>query len=428
MLEIISVDKNSIAERVGIHEGDFLISINGNKIHDSLDLRFYQNEESLRIEISRAGSLFSYNIAKTYDEELGFKVPDIKIRSCGNDCIFCFVDQNPPGLRSSLYFHDEDYRFSFLFGQYCTLTNVGKRELERIVAQRLSPLYISIHATDLNVQKKIFQFRADDNLIEKLEFLTGHRIELHAQIVLLPGINDGEVLEKTIADLYHFRNSVKSVSIVPVGLTKYRKELPKIQCVDKNIASEIIGRLRYWNRNYFNVEGNHFVYLSDEFFLLADRRLPGRNQYGSFYQIENGVGLVRDFIYGCKSQIRKLPESIPKSKYYRFVTGILCKPILENHVVSFLNRVRNLKVDVTAVENNFFGSAITVSGLLTGRDIIEQLKLLPECDTIFLPPRCVNNDGLLLDDTTIEEIQDELGTEVKIAAKNFVKMIINDCT
>jgi len=425
MLEIISVKKNSIAEQVGIKVNDYLVTMNNQIVNDFIDYRFFQAEENLEIQIKRNGKILSINVEKSYDDDLGIAFQDMKMRSCTNDCIFCFIKQNPPGMRKQIYLYDGDYRYSFLYGNFITLTNVNDNDLNRIVNQRLSPLYISVHATDSVVRKKIFRFNGEDHLIEKLEFLDKGRIELHIQIVLMPGINDGEILEKTIKDLYHFRESIKSVAIVPVGLTKHRKRLPQIRGVDSNYASKLIRHSRTWNRNYFNIEGDYFVYLADEFYLLADRPLPGRNSYGRFYQIENGVGLVREFIDNFKRQIRKLPGSIPEPKRVLFVTGTLAKPMLETYIISVLNSIQNLKVDVFPVVNKFFGETITIAGLITGRDIVEQLKLHHEYDLIYLPPRCVNDDSLLLDNMTPKDIQREVGIPVKVSNENYVEMLNN---
>lgn len=425
MLEIISVKRNSIAERVGIKVNDYLVSMNNQIVNDFIDYRFFQAEENLEIQIERKGKILSINVEKSYDDDLGIAFQDMEMRLCTNNCIFCFIKQNPPGMRKQIYLYDGDYRYSFLYGNFITLTNVDDNDLNRIVNQRLSPLYISVHATDPAVRKKIFRFRGDDFLMDKLEFLNRGRIELHIQIVLMPGINDGEILESTIKDLYHFRESIKSVAIVPVGLTKHRKRLPKIRGVDSKYASNLLPYSRAWNRNYFNIEGDYFVYLADEFYLLANRPLPGRNSYGRFYQIENGVGLVREFIDNFKRQVRKLPESIPEPKRVLFVTGTLVKPVLETYIISVLNSIQNLEVDVFPVVNKFFGETITVAGLITGRDIIEQLKSHHEYDLIYLPPRCINDDSLLLDNMTPEDIQRELGIPVKVSDENYMEMLSN---
>ena len=423
MLKILSVEKNSLAEIAGFREGDMLLSINGNDIRDRLDYQFYTSDETLNIKVKRLNNIHSLRIGKNYDTDIGIDVPDLKVRACGNKCIFCFIDQNPPGLRKSLYFHDEDYRFSFMFGHFITLTNIRKADLERIAEQHLSPLYISVHATDLTVRKQIFRIKKDDHLFDKLEYLSRNRIELHVQIVLIPGINDGLVLEKTINDLYHFRNSVKSVAIVPVGLTKHRVGLPKLHPVNSDLAEEIIIKTKYWNRNYFNVGGEHFVYLSDEFYLIANRNLPGRSQYGQFYQIENGVGLLRNSLDNFRKQVRKFPDSISNRKHIRFITGTLAKSAIEKFISSRLNEIENLFVEVVPIVNDFFGETVTVSGLLTGKDIIEQTLHLPKCDVICLPPRCINYDGYLLDNMKPEDIENALGAPVRICDEDYLGIL-----
>jgi putative radical SAM enzyme (TIGR03279 family) len=426
MLKILSVERDSIAEQTGIKVGDYLISINNHEINDFLDYQFHITEEIVELKIKREDKYSTFKFNKFYDEDIGLDFPEVRLKSCGNDCIFCFIDQNPPGMRKSLYFHDEDYRFSFLFGNYITLSNVTERDIERIIYQRLSPLYISVHATDPEIRKRILRPKINDSFLEKLEILSRNSIDIHTQIVLMPGINDGEILEKTLKDLYHFRNVVKSVAIVPVGLTKHRKVLPEIIGVDSKYAAETIALTREWNRNYFNIEGDQFVYLADEFYLLANRPTPSKSHYGQFYQIENGVGLVRKYIDNFTRQFRKFPKSVKKPTSILFVTGTLAKPVIEKYIVNPVNQIENFHVDVFPVKNNFFGESITVAGLLTATDILEQVKPLlakRSYEKIYLPPRCVNEDNLLLDDFNLDEIQEELNLPVVVFNNDFVEMV-----
>ncbi len=426
MIEIVGIKPNSLAEMNGIRRGDQIVSINRQPINDFLDLYFHQSDENCKVVVLRDGHKKTFQIAKNADEPLGIELSPPRLKACGNNCIFCFIKQNPPGMRPAIYFCDEDYRYSFLLGNYITLTNLSEADLNRIVLQRLSPLYVSIHATDENVRRHIFQLKKPDNLMQKLTFLAQNRIDLHTQIVLIPGVNDGAVLEKTLADLYIFRDSILSVAIVPVGLTAHRQHLPVIPAVDSHLASQLLENIRTWNRCYVNRDGEHWVFLSDEFYLLVGQDLPGCKFYGSFYQIENGVGTTRAFLDDFKRQSRKLPHAISKRKRVLFVTGMLAAPVLSRYVTARLNQINNFSVDILPVINNFFGPSVTVAGLLTGQDILAQAINVDEYDLIVLPPRIVNEDGILLDDLYPYQIAEALHRPVQVWDGDFGKLVDED--
>ncbi|MFA4922031.1 MAG: DUF512 domain-containing protein [Candidatus Neomarinimicrobiota bacterium] len=426
MIEIIGVQNNSLAAAHDIRPGDQLLSINHQPIHDFLDLYFHQVDEKLKVSVRRDSREMTFQIRKNADQQLGIELPPPRLKTCGNNCIFCFIKQNPPGMRRAIYFCDEDYRYSFLCGNFITLTNLSRTELERIARQRFSPLYISVHATDEEVRRYIFQLKRPDHLLEKIRYLTQNRIDLHTQIVLMPGVNDGAVLEKTLIDLFEFRNSILSVAIVPVGLTAHRQPLPVLPAVDASFAAQLLRNVPRWNRLYINRDGEHWVFPADEFYLLAGRQIPSRRHYGSFYQIENGVGLVRDFLDDFKRQSRRLPQAIPKSKRILFITGKLAAPLLREFVVDRLNQITNIHVDIMPVINNFFGRSVTVAGLLTGRDIITQKKNIDNYDLIILPPRIINEDGILLDDFTPAQIAAKLGKPVRIWDGDFIKLVADE--
>jgi putative radical SAM enzyme (TIGR03279 family) len=425
VVKIIAIEPESQAERAGIRVGDDLVSINGQPVTDILDYYYWQAEEELDLVLKRGSNTLNLHFLKTYDEDLGLELQPPRLRSCGNNCIFCFIKQNPPGMRPSIYFHDEDYRYSFLHGTYITLTNLREVDLERIAQLRLSPLYISVHATDDEVRRHIFQIKKSDNFLAKLSFLREHRIDLHVQIVLLPGINDGAILEQTLRDLYQYREVILSVAIVPVGLTRHRGQLPDIQPVNKPEAVATLARFKRWKRWYRNRDGQPWVFLSDEFYLLAGERLPGAKFYGNYYQIENGVGLTRQFLESFKRQARRLPKAIAQKKRLLFITGTLAAPVLESHVLPVLRRITNFQVDILPVINNFFGQSVTVAGLLVGQDIIEQAKHRRRYDQIVLPPRCTNHAGLLLDDLTPQAIARQLQTQVAVFDGNFLQLVRN---
>jgi putative radical SAM enzyme (TIGR03279 family) len=426
MQKITSIKPNSLAERSGVREGDKLVSINGQAINDLLDLYFYEADEKLEIVMERNRQRRQLTICKEFEDQLGIELEDFKMQRCSNNCIFCFIKQNPPNMRRQIYYCDEDYRYSFLYGNYITLTNIRKVELDRIVTQRLSPLYISVHATNPEVRRSIFRFKGDDHLLDKIAFLTKHRIELHTQIVLVPGINDGKTLDRTIQDLYRFRSAVKSLAIVPVGLTKHRRHLPSLQEVTPEMALKLIDCSEFWNRHYLNNDGEPFVYLSDEFYLLAERPFPPIEQYGSFYQIENGVGLCRQLIDAIRKCQRDFPHSINTKRKIALVTGTLATPVLREYVLPYLHKIAKLSVGLITVNNDFFGESVTVSGLLTAADIIDQFPEKSDYDCIYLPPNCINNNGVLLDDQSPLDIEHSLGIPVKIGSDDFLKMV-KDC-
>lgn len=425
MVKIIAIEPESQAERAGCRVGDDLVSINGTPVMDFLDYYYLQAEEELDLALKRGHEQFNLHLSKTYDEDLGLELQPPRMRACGNNCIFCFIKQNPPGMRAAIYFPDEDYRYSFLHGTYITLTNLREVDLERIAQLRLAPLYISVHATDDSVRNRIFQLKKPDHFFAKLSFLHEHRIDLHVQIVLLPGINDGAILEQTLRDLYQFREVILSVAIVPVGLTRHRAQLPEIKPVTKPEAVATLQALKQWKGLYRNRDGEPWVFLSDEFYLLAGERLPGQKFYGSYYQIENGVGLTRHFLASFKRQVRRLPKSIACKKRLLFITGTLAAPILESQVLPVLRQIANFQVDILPVINNFFGQSVTVAGLLVGRDIIEQAKQRSGYDQIILPPRCINHAGLLLDDLTPQAIAQQLYTPVAVFNGDFLQLFRN---
>lgn len=420
VIKINRVVKNSISEKTGIRAGDMLISLNEHAINDQLDYYFYQSEEVIDILFSRHNQKRQVQIEKSCEEDLGLELEDFHLKVCSNNCLFCFIKQNPPGMRRPIYICDEDYRYSFLYGNYITLTGISDLELQRIAEQRLSPLYISVHATDTQVRKSIFRFKSDDDLMGKIAYLVRNRIELHTQVVLVPGINDGDVLQNTIDDLYQFREMIKTLAVVPVGLTRHRRHLPKIEAVSPTLATELVRRSAKWNRQYRNNEGDPFVYLSDEFYLLADLTFPADRDYGPYYQLENGVGLCRQLI---NSMGESGGTSLSRSMKICLVTGKLAEPVLCNFVLPYLDGIPKLNADVISINNQFFGLTVTVSGLLTGGDIAGQFPQNAEYDCIFLPPNCINQDGLLLDDMSVVELSKILKMPVKIGEYDIKRMV-----
>ena len=423
MIEILDIEAGSIAEELGVQPGAKLVSINGKEINDELDYRFYNNGEELEVLIDQGGEQTIYEIEKEPHDDIGLLVEDMKMLKCGNSCIFCFVHQSPKGLRKPLYFKDEDYRFSFLYGHYVTLTNTTQKELDRIVEQQLSPLYVSVHVTDSELRKYMLGLRREDHLMEKLAFLTSNGIELQTQIVLCPGINDGEVLDNTIADLKAFYPGIGAVAIVPVGLTKHRTWLPHLTPVTSEYCLKTMQIIDEKRRLLKAELGTTFAYLSDEFYISTDTTLPDADYYEDFNQLENGVGLTRDFIIRFQEELPLLQVSEPLN--LTLVSGMLGSTALEKYILPHLRQFENLHFSLYAVKNQFYGESITVAGLIVGEDIYNTLKDQPLGDYVVLPPRVLNHDRLFLDDWPIEKLEEKLGVGVLIFPDNFVDLFEN---
>jgi len=417
MIKILQIDKNSIADQLGLQAGDQVVSVNNNPVNDEIDFRFYSAEENLELRVQRNVEIVTFDIEKEFHEDIGIELESMKMKACGNNCVFCFVHQNPRGLRRALYFKDEDFRFSFLYGHYVTLTTVKQSELERIVAQKLSPLYISVHATEEKTRKLLLGLKKEDHLMEKISFLVNGGIELHAQIVLCPGFNDGEIFDRTVSDLKEFYPGVKSIAVVPVGLTRHREKLFSLRLHRPEELREMILYTDRLRRKLYEDLANSFVYLSDEFFIKADIALPPAAYYDEFYQIENGVGEFRDMIDQFDRDSDQLPEKISEPMTISWVTGTLAADMLEKYIIRRLNQIGNLTINLMPVKNDFYGHDIEVSGLLVGQDIFNHLKDKELGDLVLLPPRVLNHDDLFLDDWSVEKLRDLVNTEV-IVYKN----------
>jgi putative radical SAM enzyme (TIGR03279 family) len=420
MIEITKVHENSIASELGLQPGDQIVAVNQHPINDEIDFRFYSAEENIDLLVQKGFTQTLYEIEKDHHEDIGIDMANMKMKACGNDCVFCFVYQNPRGMRKALYFKDEDYRFSFLYGHYVTLTRVSKTELKRIVQQQLSPLYISVHATEKSVRKLLLGLKKDDYLFEKIDFLVKGDIELHAQIVLCPGINDGDIFNKTVDDLKKYYPGVRSIAVVPVGLTRHRDNLYTLRLHSPEELQDMIGYTNELRNKVREEIGSSFIYLSDEFFIKSNIDLPAADYYDEFYQIENGVGEFRDMIDTFEKDAHLLPEKLDYPCKITWVTGTLAAENLNRFIISKLNQIENLDIDLVPIKNDFYGHAIEVSGLLVGQDIYRQLKNRKSGDVIFLPPRVLNYDGLFLDDWSLEQLEDSLGIPVYVYKESVI--------
>jgi len=411
-MRITAVERKGIAGELGIREGDELLEVNGKRILDSIDYRFHEGDAALTLKVARDGEVTLFDIEKDEGEPLGIDFEEMKVLSCGNDCIFCFVDQNPDGLRKGLYFRDGDYRLSFMYGNYTTMTNAGPAILQRIIDQRLSPQYISVHVTDIAVRTRLMGLKKDDRILEKIAVLAGGGIDMHTQIVLCPGINDGDVLEKTVRDLFRFHAHVVSLAIVPVGLTDHRLGLSPLAKVDAGYAAALLDRAEGWQEEFRKKTGRAFVYPSDEFYIVAGRRIPPSSAYDGFPQIENGVGIVRKFLGEFRRQSAGFPKRLPSRRTLTLATGELASSFMGKSVLPALRRVEGLDARLAVVPNRLFGSSVTVAGLLSGKCLYSALEGKDLGDLLVLPPDILNADGVFLDDETLARVEERLRVPV----------------
>ncbi|NQU66707.1 MAG: DUF512 domain-containing protein [Candidatus Marinimicrobia bacterium] len=420
-MKIVNVHPGQLGAEMGLKPGDRLLRINGKKVLDHLDYQFRITEENVLLDLEIDGKTTQFDIEKSYDTDLGVDFEEFKIRSCANDCVFCFVDQLPKGMRSTLYFRDGDYRLSYLHGHYITMTNMGQRELDRIVEQRLSPLYVSVHVTDEDLRRKLFLYSKDDHLLKKIDFLVSNGIQLHTQIVLMPGLNDGKWLLKTLEDIYQFFPGLSSCSIVPVGLTEHRHGLFTIQPVTPEYAKQMIDELAGLRRQFPGT--NHpFIFFADEWYILADAPIPQVREYKGVDLTENGIGQVSTFLQKFGKEKKRILE-FTEPAHFTIATGELIHGIFRDSVGGFLNGIPGITVNLVPIVNHFLGQSVTVSGLLTGRDIIDQLKGKELGEAVWVTHRILNDEGTkTLDDLTLEDMSTELGVPVNISNDSILEI------
>ena len=430
---ISSVAPGSIAQEMGIEPGDRLLEVNGKSPEDVFDYRYLMNEEEILVLIRKAnGEEWELEIEKEYEDDLGIEFENGLMddyRSCRNKCIFCFIDQLPKGMRSTLYFKDDDCRLSFLQGNYLTLTNMSEHDIDRIIQYKLSPINISFQTMNPELRCKMLHNRFAGEIFDKVKRLKDAGIIMNGQIVLCRGVNDGAELERSIRELTAYMPQLESVSVVPVGLTRYRDGLYPLEPFTKEDACEVLDLIHGWQEKLYKEWGNHFIHAGDEWYILAERPIPEEKTYDGYLQLENGVGMVRlldeevaQTLAGMTGDDRKIHRTI--------ATGELAAPFLRKHVESVRKKYPNVDIQVFAIKNEFFGGKITVAGLITGTDLISQLKGKDLGDRLLLTNHMLKSgEPVFLDDVTVDDVQNALQIKVSIvesSGADFVSSLIED--
>ncbi|MDQ7822151.1 MAG: DUF512 domain-containing protein [Candidatus Eremiobacteraeota bacterium] len=404
----------SPAAKAGLRKGDLVVSINGIPLSDSIDYLYLTSGTLLKIRLIRSGKAFEAFIKKEEEEVIGIRFEcEIfdGLKVCRNKCHFCFVDQVPPSLRGTLKIKDDDFRLSFLHGNFISLTNMEEKDWERIRRYRLSPLYLSVHATRPELRVRIFRNPAAERIREHLERFRGWGIRIHTQVVLCPGINDGKELERTVMELAEFYPSVSSIAVVPVGVTRYLPKDSPIRSLSLSEMKETVMVVHSLQKGFRRRMGETLVYLGDEFYLKTSRALPRSCDYGDFPQIENGVGMMRMLMGEFRRKARFLPAAVSPARHVSIVTGELAY----SHILIIseaLNRVQGLKVTVHRVKNSFWGPQVDVAGLLTGGDILQALEKEDGGERVLIPSACLREDLVFLDGLTLSALGKRLGREV----------------
>lgn len=423
---IYRVQPGSIAEEMDIEAGDVLVSINGKEIEDVFDYHFFVNDTFLDVIIRKAnGEEWELEIEKEYDEDLGIEFENGLMddyKSCTNKCMFCFIDQMPPGMRETLYFKDDDSRLSFLQGNYVTLTNMKDKDLDRIIQYKLAPINISVHTTNPELRCKMLHNRFAGGALKKIDRLYEAGIQMNGQIVLCKGENDGEELERTLSDLSQYLPYMESLSVVPVGLTKYREGLYPLEPFTKEDAIEVIKTIEKWQNICMEKHDMHFVQASDEWYLLAGLPLPEEERYDGYIQLENGVGMLRLLINEFHDAMEEYDNVTTRNEAFEYLreecgghhkvtiaTGRLAGPFIKEMAEEFMTAFPGYEVEVVEIRNDFFGEKITVSGLITAQDMVAQLKDKDLGDAVAIPCNMLRmGERVFLDDQTVEEVENAL--------------------
>lgn len=415
-VEIKSVKKWSVAFFKGIKAGDRLLSINSNEINDFLDYDFYIKDERLCLEIEHKGKTKNISMKNSADGDIGLEFESYlmdKQKRCKNKCIFCFIDQNPGGLRESIYFKDDDSRLSFLFGNYITLTNLSDGDIDRIIKMHISPVNISVHTMNKALRVEMMKNKNAGTCLDYIYRLAEAGIEINTQLVLCPGINDGKELEYSISELSKLYPAVQSIAAVPVGITKYREGLFDMPEYTKETAAEVIDIIDRMGNELKQKHGKRLVYAADEFYLKAEREIPGLDYYEGYPQIENGVGMLTDFKLEAEDFIDGLDRDADINRSVSLATGVAAYPFVKSLADKLSAIYPGLKINVYEIKNDFFGHSVTVAGLVTGQDLINQLKDKQLGEELLIPDVMLRSEGdLFLDSVSLEEVSQALGVKV----------------
>ena len=406
MVRVESVESGSYAAELGLRAGDRLLSINDHEIIDIVDYHLHMESEHLFLGVLRDGDeLWEFELEKDSHEDLGLAIEHPQPQQCGNQCVFCFVHQLPKGMRPPLYIKDEDYRFSYLYGSYITLTNLKEADFQRIISDQLSPLYISVHATDHPLREKLLGTKVPE-ILPLIDRLTSAGIELHCQVVLCPGVNDGKALQQTIKDLAQFYPQVVSLAVVPVGLTKYRERLPQLKKMSQQDAKSCLRMIHQYQKDFLHQHGSRFVFPADELYLLAEYELPSFSEYEEFHQLENGVGMIVQFRQQAVEVLEEIePLDVDKAT---LITGCLFQDELRKFAKKLAAKA-GVSLEVVAIGNDFFGPDVSVAGLITGADLLAQLQKLSLGKGLLIPDVMLKDrNQFFLDDISIDDIESAL--------------------
>lgn len=405
MVRVTHVHPGSIADELGIRPGTELLAVNGRSLEDFLDWEFLTAEEAFVVSARQPdGETVEYDIERVDGEPMGIELAPPTVRRCANRCEFCFIEGLPKGLRKPLYIRDDDYRLSFAYGNFATLSNVKERDIARILEYRLSPLYVSVHATPWEARKLLLNNPRVPNILEQLTRLAEGGIQFHGQMVIVPGMNDGDVLEQSLTDLWNFGDAVLSVALVPVGVTQF-SHLYNGKSMDAENAERLLQAIDRWEARALAERGERWVYGSDELYLLAGRPLPGVEHYGEFSQIENGVGAVTSLRDRVKSGLGALPRL--DGRRIGVVTGVSMAPLMPE-LLAQLHEATGAEFVLLPAENSLFGPTTTTAGLLVGADIRRVLDGRTDLDLALIPAECINDDGLFLDDEPFIAVRESL--------------------
>lgn len=431
---ISKVVTGSIADRLGVIPGDKLIAINGHMIEDVIDYRFLTTDEHLEVLLNKPdGSEWIIEIDKEYDDDIGIEFENpvmAETRQCSNKCVFCFIDQMPPNLRAGLYIKDDDSRLSFLQGNYITLTNMKPTEIEKLIRYHISPLNISVHTTNPELRRRMLNNRFAGKIMEQMKLFGENDIKMNVQIVLCPGYNDGDELDRTLSDLESVAKSLISVAVVPVGITKFQKNTSLLP-VDQKNANEVVNQIHKWQAKWLEKFGRKLVYPADEFYLKANGRWPKADEYEAFFQLENGVGMLASFEEDLLNYVERMPIIKKKNGCtISIATGVAAAPYMKYLAGIVLEKIQNVTINILPIINEFFGKQITVSGLVTGQDLVNQLGTTDLGHVLMIPQNMLKSDeDTFLDDMTLSQAMKLLNVPVKkcgVDGKQWVKSILRE--